>query len=102
MRTELRMGGETAFRLQHALLVYGDGRRHFATLHEPVGGTGAPTLGPGSPISSTFLRKLSDDLGAGLPLEVLPPTVLCRTADVTVWWRPSAVAAVFYSPSDKG
>jgi len=99
MEALLRLGGETAFKLSDVVLVYGDGKRSFATLHQPVSRRGAPMLGPGSPVSSAFLRALSDGLGAGLPLEVLPPTVLCRTPDVTIWWRPPSVAPVFYAPA---
>lgn len=98
-RAEVRLGGNGAFTLKHAVLVYGDARRSFATVHAPIQGAddAAPVLGPGTPVSVSFLRALGDGLGAGLPLEVLPPSVLCRTPDVTVWWRPAGVAPVFYN-----
>lgn len=98
MELEMRLGGETAFKLEHAVLVYSDGKRAYATLHKPVQGRGAPSLGAGQPVTSAFLRALGDGLGAGLPLEVIPPTVLCRTPDVTVWWRPAQRAPLFYAP----
>lgn len=94
-----RVGGEAAYHLQHAILVYGDGRRSFATLHEPIAAEkgGAPHIGAGRPVSVAFLKALAGNLGHGLPAEILPPHVLVRTADVLLWWRPRSVAGLFYN-----
>lgn len=103
MQTSINLGGEAAFELQHGLLVYGDGRRSFATLHDVVDGPtrGAPVLGPGRPIGSAFLKTLAKQLGESLPVEVLPPEVLVRTPAVTVWWRPRSVATLFFNVEGK-
>src|SRR5438128_1032746 len=99
MEAIARVGGEAAFTLRHAVLVYGDERRSFATLHQPVPAEagGAPALGPGRAVSTAFLKGLAGQLGASLPAEVLPDNVLVRTPDVTLWWRPRSVAPLFYN-----
>lgn len=100
MNIEIRMGGERGFALEHALLVYGDGVRSFATLHAPsVSKRGVPSLNAGTPVSSAFLRALTTRLGESIPVEVLPDTVLCRTSEMLAWWRPAASAALFYQPT---
>lgn len=91
---------EATFGLAHALLVYSDGRRSFVALHDPVAVPGAaPTLGPGRIVSTAFLRAMSKQLGESVAPDVLPPTVLVRTSDVTLWWRPASIETLFYNPA---
>lgn len=94
-----QIGGETGFKLEQAVLIYGDGTRSYATLHDPIPAPdrGAPYLGPARPLGAAFLKTLAKGLGASVPAEVLPPEVLVRTSDVTVWWRPASVAPLFYN-----
>lgn len=97
--TAANLGGAEAFRLRDAILVYGDGQRGFATRHEPMQGPdGRSTiLGPGQLVSTAFVKALANDLGASVPVEVLAPEVLVRTAEVTVWWRPATKAPMFFN-----
>lgn len=99
MNVSTQIGGENGFSLQHAVLIYGDGARSYATLHDPIEApdAGAPYLGPARPLGSAFLKTLAKGLGGSVPAEVLPPEVLVRTSDVTVWWRRASVAPLFYN-----
>lgn len=98
MNAEIHLGGESAFTLRSAVLIYSDGRQLFATRHDPQpSDVGAPTLGPGQLVTTAFLKELATGLGASVPAEVLPERVLVRTADVTVWWRPASRAPVFFN-----
>ena len=99
MSVNVQVGGEKGFKLEHAVLVYGDGARSYATLHDPIPAPdkGAPYLGPARPLGAAFLKTLAKGLGASVPAEVLPPEVLVRTSDVTVWWRRASVAPLFYN-----
>jgi PRTRC genetic system protein B len=103
MYTSVDVAGEAAFQLKHAVLVYGDDRRNFATVHDPIEGPkkGAPVLGPGRTLGAAFLKALAQGLGEALPLEVLPPEVLVRTPELTVWWRPRSVVSLFYNLTGK-
>src|SRR4051812_13989136 len=101
MNLAVRLSGERSFALRHAILVYSDGRRGFATLHDPVQVDGqAPQLGPGRTVGSAFLKELTGQLGESVSADVLPRSVLVRTSDITVWWRRASTAALFYHPSE--
>jgi PRTRC genetic system protein B len=101
MDAGVHLGATTAFSLAHAVLVYSDGRRAFATIHDPAAAEagGAPTLGPGRVATTAFLKALATQLGESVPADVLPPNLLVRTSDVTVWWRPASTEALFYNPA---
>lgn len=100
MRPGVSLGRERAFGLAHAVLIYTDGTRSYAALHDPVSVPGsAPTLGPGRMVSTSFLRTLSKQLGESVSPDVLPANVLVRTADVTVWWRSASIETLFYNPA---
>lgn len=104
MIPEVRLAGEQSFALSHAILVYSDGSRAFATLHDPVSATpdpeGPPTLGPGRPVTTAFLRELGAQLGNSVSADVLPPEVLVRTSEVIAWWRPPSIETLFYDPAE--
>src|SRR3990172_8777280 len=90
MDAQVRIGANRNFVLQRALLIYGDGSGAFATLHEvKYGKDGAPYLGPGQSLTTTFLRSLADGLTVRMVPEILPENVLARTPDLLAWWtRP--------------
>lgn len=103
MQIEVRPGyGGAPFGLAHALLIYTDGTRSFATIHDPVSPASkkeAPALGPGRMVTTAFVKTLAKQLGESVSPDVLPENVLVRTADVTVWWRPASADALFYNPA---
>ena len=90
MDAQVRIGANRNFVLQRALLIYGDGSGAFATLHEVKDGKdGAPYLGPGQSLTTTFLRALADGLAVRMAPEILPENILARTPDLLAWWtRP--------------
>jgi PRTRC genetic system protein B len=89
-------------RLRHAMLVYEDDRRAFATLHDVVlQAEGAPLLAAAQPLSLAFVRRLSEGLGARVAPEVLPAIVLARTPDMLVWWAPASRRIMFFGEADE-
>jgi PRTRC genetic system protein B len=42
------------------------------------------------------LRELTNRLGTGCPVEVLPQEVLARTPDMLAWWTPAASRTMFF------
>src|SRR5450756_1337627 len=87
MNVHVRIGDNRSFALKQAVLLYQDGNRAFATLHEVQGRQdGAPYLGAGQSVTTGFLEKLAAGLGASLAAEVLPEHVLARTPEMIAWW----------------
>jgi hypothetical protein len=81
MEAQVAIGANRSFILKHAVLVYGDGRTAFATLHTVVskGANEIPYLGPGQALTSAFLKTLAAELGARVTPEVLPANVLAES-----------------------
>ena len=102
MDTHLAIGESYNLELRHAMLVYGDQHRAFATLHEVARQQeGAPVLGPARPLSLAFLRELARGLGSQIAPEILPTTVLVRTSEMIVWWSPAARRPMFFGAADE-
>lgn len=105
MECNVYLGGPSQFELRGAILVYADGNMSggaFASWHDVEGGkTGAPRLGPATPLSISFLRELSRGLGAMTRPEILPENVLVRTPDTLVWWRPAQRRKMFFRHDDE-
>ena len=96
IRTDLEVRQQ--YRLQHVVCVYGDGQQAFATLHDvdlPYGG-GQPRLRAAQPLTTPFLHSLQEQLGVRQPIEVLPESVLARTADVIAWLAPAGHRPMFF------
>jgi PRTRC genetic system protein B len=75
----------------------------FASLHEALKDQcGSPYLNSGRPVTVEFPRTLAQQLGMGLRAEILPPEVLVRTPERTVWWVPAAIRTRFFSPTYDG
>jgi PRTRC genetic system protein B len=99
MRAHVQFGSTRKYQLQHAILVYTDGSRAFATVHKPLRTPdGAPVLGAGQGITTDFLRALAQLLGSSIDPEILPSNVLCRTPDMLVWWTPAKRRTMFFAP----
>jgi hypothetical protein len=98
MEARIRIGPRRSFALSHALLIYRDNSAAFVTLHEVQGEKNqAPYLGPGQPLTTSFLRTLARGLGSRITPEILPGNVLVRTPDSIVWWSTASRHVMFFS-----
>ena len=105
MRFDAHFAEAEALQLKAAILLYGGAKRiAFASVHEPYRDPNgsAPYLDAGRPVTVEFLRTLARDLGLGITPEILPPSVLMRTPELTAWWIPAAVRPVFFSQTSDG
>ena len=104
MRFHANYGEAEALQLKAALLLYGGSKGiGFASVHEPFKDqSGVPYLGEGRPVTMGFLRTLAEQLGMGLRAEILPPEVLVRTPERTVWWVPAAMRTMFFAVTCDG
>lgn len=102
MEAYVEIGQSCHLQLRHALLIYDDGRRTFATLHDVLPqAEGAPLLASASPLSLAFIRRLSEGLGASIAPELLPVNILARTPEMLVWWIPASRQIIFFGEADK-
>jgi PRTRC genetic system protein B len=101
MEAHVQVGASANLELRHALLVYTDQQRVFATLHDIISQTGgAPLLAPARPLSLAFLRRLAEGLGSMVAPEVLPEIVLARTPEMIAWWSPATCRIMFFGEAD--
>ena len=101
MDAHIAIGESYNLELRHAVLVYGDQHRAFATLHGVVKQEeGAPLLGPAHPLSLAFLRELAQGLGSRVAPEILPANVLARTPEMIVWWSEASRRPMFFGGAD--
>jgi PRTRC genetic system protein B len=97
MDAHVQIGASSNLQLRHAVLVYTDQQRAFATLHDIVTqAEGAPLLAPAQPLTLAFLRRLAEGLGSQVAPELLPENVLARTPEMIVWWSPAARRIMFF------
>ena len=97
MNTTIRIGDSRTFALKQAVLLYQDGSRAFATVHEVKHRSNeAPYLGAGQSLTTGFLETLAKGLGASMAAEVLPEYVLARTPDLIVWWSRARPRLMFF------
>jgi PRTRC genetic system protein B len=97
MDVRARIGDRRIFTLKQALLLYEDGSRAFATLHEVKHQTGnAPYLCAGQSVTTAFLETLAKGLGANVAAEVLPEHVLARTSELIAWWSKAQPRLMFF------
>ena len=102
MDAHVVIGDSYNLELRHAVLVYGDQHRAFATLHEVAGQEeGAPLLGPAQPLTLAFLRELAEGLGSQVAPEILPANVLARTPEMIVWWNQAGRLPMFFGAADE-
>lgn len=97
MNTYIRIGDSRNFSLKQAVLLYQDGSRAFATLHEVKHRPNeAPYLCAGQSVTTGFLETLAKGLGASMAAEVLPEYVLARTPDLIAWWIRARTRLMFF------
>ncbi len=101
MNPYVNIGGSEVLSLKGAILVY-QGKHHgFAAWHDVRQGSGgAPYLSEAQPLTTQFVHGLAKGLGARIPLEILPESVLVRTAETLVWWSPAKQRIMFFSQND--
>ncbi len=97
MNTHIRIGDNRTFALKQAILLYQDGSRAFASLHEVKHRPNqAPYLTAGQSVTTGFLETLAKGLGASMAAEVLPEHVLARTPDLIAWWSRARPRLMFF------
>ena len=101
MDVHVRIGDNRIFALKQAVLLYQEGSRAFATLHE-VKHTAdqVPYLCAGQSVTARFLETLAKGLGASMAAELLPENVLARTPELIAWWTPAKRRLMFFGDSD--
>src|SRR3984893_14948278 len=96
MNVHLRIGDNRTFSLKQAVLLYQEGSRAFATLHEvKCRQNEAPYLCAGQSVTTGFLETLAKGLGASMAAEGLPEHVLARTPEVSAWWSRAQPRLMF-------
>jgi PRTRC genetic system protein B len=97
MDVHVRIGDNLTFALKQALLLYQEGNRAFATLHEVKSRPDGPSyLSAGQSVTTGFLQTLAKGLGANIAAEVLSENVLARTPDLVAWWSPAQRRLMFF------
>src|SRR5579864_2166225 len=101
MNVHLRVGDNRIFSLKQAVLLYQEGSRAFATLHEVKRSpNGSPYLCAGQSVTTGFLETLAKGLGASMAAEVLPENVLARTPGLIAWWSRAQARLMFFGNGD--
>jgi len=101
MDIHVRIGNNRIFTLKQALLVYQEGNRAFATLHEVKSRPAGPSyLCAGQSVTTEFLETLAKGLGASMAAEVLPENVLARTPGQIAWWSRAQARLMFFGDGD--
>jgi PRTRC genetic system protein B len=102
MNTYIRIGDNRTFALKQAVLLYQDGSRAFATLHEVKHRQNqAPYLSAGQSVTTGFLEMLAKGMGASMAAEVLPEYVLARTPGLVAWWSRARPRLMFFGAENK-
>jgi len=97
MDVRMRIGNSQIFTLKQAVLLYQEGNRTFATLHEvKCESNGARYLCAGQSVTAGFLETLAAGLGASMAAEVLPEHVLARTPELIAWWSCAQRRLMFF------
>jgi PRTRC genetic system protein B len=93
------IGGGQKMTLTGAIVVYQGGHEAFAAWHPAKAAEdgGAPYLGEAEPLTTEFLRALSEGLGAYVAPEILTASVLVRTSELLVWWTRAQRRVLFFS-----
>ena len=101
MNVHVWIGDNRTFSLKQAVLLYQEGNRAFATLHEvKCRPNQAPYLCAGQSVTTGFLETLAKGLGASMAPEVLPEHVLARTPDLIAWWSRARPRLMFFGGGD--
>jgi PRTRC genetic system protein B len=101
MDVHVRIGDNRIFTLKQAVLIYQEGNRAFATLHEVKSQPDGPSyLCAGQSVTTRFLETLAKGLGASMAAEVLPENVLATTHGLIDWWSPAQARLMFFGDGD--
>ena len=101
MDVHVRIGDNRIFTLKQAVLLYQEGSRAFATLHDVKQTPNeAPYLCAGQSVTTSFLETLAKGLGASMAAEVLPENVLARTPELIAWWSRAQTRVMFFGDGD--
>ena len=101
MDVHVRIGDNRIFALKQAVLVYQEGNRAFATLHEVKSQPDGPSyLCAGQSVTTGFLETLAKGLGASMAAEVLPEYVLARTPELIAWWSRAQARLMFFGDDE--
>lgn len=101
MDVHVRIGDNRIFTLKQAVLMYQEGSRAFATVHEVKHRPNeAPYLCAGQSVTTGFLETLAKSLGASVAAEVLPENVLARTPEMIAWWSRAQLRLMFFGDGD--
>lgn len=101
MDVRVRIGDNRIFTLKQAVLIYQEGSRAFATVHEVKHAPDqAPYLCAGQSVTTGFLETLTKGLGASMAAEVLPENVLARTPEMIAWWSQAQRRLMFFGEGD--
>src|ERR1700735_724910 len=101
MNVHVRVGDNRIFSLKQAVLLYQEGSRAFATLHEvKCRPNEAPYLRAGQSVTTGFLETLAKGLGASMAAEVLPEHVLARPPELIAWWSRAQPRLMFFGDSN--
>ena len=94
MQSSVSAGGDSAYDLTAALLVYGS---QIATLHQPVEHNGRLSLGEGTPLTEESLRDLILTVQPSPCLEIFPESLLYRDTTTTVWFSRPSVRRLWFT-----
>lgn len=103
MQVTTEIGNRHQFVLKKALLIYEDQiskREQFATVHDVLregAEPHSPRLGPGTLLTTAFLKQLCRGLERNAKAAILPENVLACTADLLVWWTPERLHRMYFS-----
>jgi PRTRC genetic system protein B len=103
MQVTTEIGNRHQFVLKRALLIYEDQisrREQFVTVHDVLregAEPQSPRLGPGTLLTTAFLKQLCRGLERKIKAVILPENVLVCTSDLVVWWTPERMHRMYFS-----
>ena len=103
MKVTIEIGQQKKFLLEGAILIYEEQlhkQECFATVHKVIREgpePQLPVLGPGSLLTTSFLRELTSRLRIPDKARLLPENVLAYTSELVVWWTPPRLHPMYFS-----
>ncbi len=97
MKTFLNIGDVESLKLKGAFFVYGNHSRTFAAWHEvKPADSGGAHLGEAQPLTTEFVKSLSQSLRTEVQPELLPGSILVWNSDLVVWWSDRCLRRMFF------